>query len=121
MSSKNFTIILLIFFFFLFFAGCNKSNNSGIIGIEVPVGSGKVSEDTPYLISGVFVDSPAYKAGLKPDDIIVQIDNKPIEKGMKFDYIYNSLLRGKAGTKLTIVVLRNNKKKIFRIVRGKRE
>ncbi len=100
---------------------CGKENRWGILGIQVPVGSGKVSNTNKYVITGVYENTPAHKAGVKPDDIIIQINNTPLSNGMKYDYIYKNLLLGKAGEKITLVVLREDKKLIFEIVRGRRE
>jgi hypothetical protein len=36
------------------FISCAPDNSKGILGIEVPIGSGKVSDKTPYIISGVY-------------------------------------------------------------------
>ena len=87
------------------------------LGIQVPIGTQHVSEDTPYLVSGVYEDSPAYKAGLRPDDIIQQVDGMDL-KGLRCDYVYNKLLLGKKGTDVTIVVDRKGEKMIFVVKRG---
>jgi carboxyl-terminal processing protease len=100
---------------------CSKGSKNGILGIEVPVGSGKVSDTSKYVITGVYENTPAHKAGVKPDDIIVQINNTPISNGMEYDYIYKNLLLGRAGEKITLVVWRKDKKIIFEIVRAGRQ
>lgn len=100
-------------------SGCGK-NEHGILGIEVPVGEGKVTDTTPYMVTGVYLDTPAYRQGVRPDDIIVQINDTAIEKGMKYDFIYNNLLLGKPGEKVTLTVKRKDKLIIFEIIRSGR-
>jgi carboxyl-terminal processing protease len=98
-------------------AGCRKSDQKGLLGIVVPVGQEKVKKDAPYVITGVYEGSPAYRAGLRPDDRIVQIDGAEVD-GLEYDHIYNTMLRGPSGTKVTIVVERKGQTLVFDIVRG---
>lgn len=61
-------------------------------------------------------DSPAQKAGLLPQDIITEIDGKPIEScGVSS---VAALLRGKAGTSVTLGVFRSGQPITFRIQRA---
>lgn len=115
----NYLLLIVILLFSCI--NCGKENKSGILGIQVPVGSGKVSDVNKYVITGVYENTPAHKAGVKPDDIIIQINDTPISNGMEYDYIYKNLLLGKAGEKITLVVSRKDKKIIFEIVRARRE
>lgn len=111
-----FQIIILAFITMTY---CKK-NEPGILGIEVPVGEGKVTDTTPYVVTGVYMDSPAYKEGIRPDDVIIQINDTVLQKGMKFDYIYGKLLLGKPGEKVTLTIKRKDKQMIFQIIRGSR-
>lgn len=116
-SAKTKLIALII----LIAAGCTTGNSgNGIVGIVVPVGSGKVSDDTPYTVSGVYEDTPAFKAGIRPGDIIVQINDMPITKGMRFDDIYSTQLKGKPGTKVVINIRRGEENLIFSLTRAER-
>jgi len=99
---------------------CSCSSNEGILGIEVPTGDGRVSKNMPYRIIGVYENSPAHKAGVRPDDVIIQIDGRTIDRGMKFSDIYNDYLKGSAGTKVTLYILRDNKQYVYRIIRAQR-
>ncbi len=83
----------------------------------VPVGQEKVKRDAPYMVTGVYEGGPAYRAGLRPDDRIVQIDGAELD-GLEYDHIYNTMLRGPAGTKVTIVVERKGETLVFDVVRG---
>ncbi|GEM_PF-890216 len=96
---------------------CRKSDQKGLLGIVVPVGQEKVKKDAPYVITGVYEGSPAYRAGLRPDDRIIQIDGKELD-GLEYDHIYNTMLRGPAGTKVTIIVERKGETIVFDVVRG---
>lgn len=111
---------MVLFSISVILISCKVEDKNGILGIQVPIGSGKVSADNPYLVSGVFEDSPAYKAGIKPGDIIVQIDEMPISSGMKFDEIFSKYLIGKPGTKVTIYIKRDTENLIFEVVRARR-
>ncbi|MBP7738989.1 MAG: PDZ domain-containing protein [Spirochaetes bacterium] len=96
---------------------CRKNDQKGLLGIVVPVGQEKVRKNAPYVITGVYEDSPAFRAGLRPDDRIVQINGAELE-GLEYDHIYNSMLRGPSGTKVTIVVERKGETMVFDVVRG---
>jgi C-terminal processing protease CtpA/Prc len=96
---------------------CKKNDQKGLLGIVVPVGQEKVRKDAPYTITGVYEESPAYRAGLRPDDRIVQINGAELD-GLEYDHIYNKLLRGPSGTKVTIVVERKGETMVFDVVRG---
>jgi C-terminal processing protease CtpA/Prc len=113
---------LIIYFLFssvVLFCGCTGGDASGRLGIEVPTGDGKISDETPYVIHAVY-EGPAYDAGIKADDVIVQINDVPLRKGMRHDFIYNRLLVGRAGSKVTIVIERDGQRLVFQLVRAKK-
>jgi len=105
-----------ILVFMIITGGCAKKDEY-LLGVVVPVGSQKVSEETPYLVSGVFQDSPAYRAGIRPDDIIVQIGGVEL-KGLRCDYIYKNLVLGKKGTDVSFLIDRNGEKMLITVRRG---
>ncbi|MDE1874707.1 MAG: S41 family peptidase [Patescibacteria group bacterium] len=70
------------------------------VGMEVGIQNGKLVVVAP--IKG----SPADKAGVKPGDVILKIDDK-ISSGMSADEAVN-LIRGKAGTPVTLTLGRAN-------------
>lgn len=117
---SRFFIMTLMLPLIIIFSSCSVGKGSGILGIEVPVGSGKVSKETPYLISGVYEGTPADIAGVKPGDLIVQIDDMPISNGMKYDDIFLNYLTGKPGSKVVIHIKRKSENIIFEIVRAER-
>lgn len=117
---KSFLFLLVSIPLTIILTSCSAGKENGILGIEVPVGSGKVSPEIPYLISGVYEGTPADKAGIKPGDLIIQINDMPISNGMRFDDIFTQHLTGKAGTKVTIHVKRGTESMIFDVVRAER-
>ncbi|MBL6749672.1 MAG: S41 family peptidase [Nevskia sp.] len=72
----------------------------GGLGIEVQMQSGLVKVVSPI------DDTPAAKAGLKPGDLIVKIDDAPVQ-GMTINDAVNKM-RGEPGTAVKIVVVRDN-------------
>ena len=60
-------------------------------------------------------DSPAEKVGLKSGDIITEVNGKSVE-GMDLTAVV-SKMKGKAGTKVELTVLRDNHQKKFTITR----
>jgi carboxyl-terminal processing protease len=96
---------------------CSKEEFGGL-GIEVPTGESTVSADKPYEIVSVFIGGTGHKAGLKAGDKILNIDGRKIE-GMNYDYIVNSLLRGKIGSSVLLEIERDGSRMIYSIQRGK--
>jgi carboxyl-terminal processing protease len=64
-------------------------------------------------------DTPAFKAGVLAKDIILKIDNKST-KGMDTNQAV-SLIRGEAGSKVTLTIQRNGQTKQFDIKRARIE
>ena len=68
-------------------------------------------------ISGVYVqivekDSAAYKAGIKPGDVIVEINGVTIESGA---YLRHELYKYNIGDEITISYYRNDKKETTKV------
>ena len=74
----------------------------GGLGIEVTMESGVVKVISPM------DDTPAYKAGLKPGDYIVNIDGESVI-GMSLNDAVDKM-RGKVGTKVKLTIRRFNEK-----------
>ncbi|BAB74199.1 carboxyl-terminal processing protease CtpC [Anabaena sp. FACHB-709] len=64
-------------------------------------------------------DTPAFKAGILAKDVILKIDGKST-KGMDTNQAVN-LIRGTAGSQVTLTIQRNNQEKQFKIVRARIE
>lgn len=71
----------------------------------------------PYgvLIADVLKDSPAEKAGIKPGDIILEVDGKRVEDNIKFR---NTIALMKPGTKVTLTVFRDGVEKKIKVEIG---
>ena len=78
------------------------SGEFGGLGIVVGMRNGVLTVISPI------DDTPAYKVGLKAGDIILKINDKATID-MSLDEAVN-LMRGKPGTKITLTIVRKNKK-----------
>lgn len=72
----------------------------GGLGIEVTMEDGLVKVVTPI------EDSPAYKVGLKPGDLVMKLDEEQV-RGMTLNDAVK-IMRGKPGTDIILTVLRKN-------------
>lgn len=70
----------------------------GGIGAEI------TQDGKQYVIVAPLADSPAEKAGLKPKDVIISVDDKSAQK-MGFNELINAI-RGDAGTKVKLEIFR---------------
>src|SRR5512135_1313600 len=70
----------------------------GGLGIEVGMEDGFVKVVSPI------EDTPAYKAGIKPGDLIIKLDETPV-KGMTLNEAVKRM-RGKPDTKITLTIAR---------------
>ncbi len=77
----------------------------------------KVDEENRIVIGKLIEGGPAEKAGLKPNDIILEIDGE-VYRGDKYEDAI-SAMRGDAGTKVKIAYLRGERQSDVSIIRGK--
>lgn len=95
----------------------------GWMGIESTALSNELAEafnlsiGSGILISGVTKDGPAQKAGLKRGDIILRINDMITYDARR---VMNNVAKLKPGSKVTIVVLRDNKEMSFELEVGER-
>lgn len=78
----------------------STSGKFGGLGIEVSMDDGLLRVVSPI------DDTPAQKAGIKANDLIIQLDDKPI-KGMKLMNAID-MMRGEKGSEITLKILREN-------------
>lgn len=79
----------------------------GGLGIEVGMEDGFVKVVSPI------DDTPAFKAGLKPGDLIIKLDDTPV-KGMTINDAVKRM-RGKPNTPITLTILRKGVAKPFTV------
>ena len=80
----------------------NTRGEFGGLGIRVTMESGYVKVISPI------DDTPAFRAGLKPSDLITHLDGVPIQ-GLTLNQAVEKM-RGKVGTDLKLTILREGKK-----------
>ena len=81
-----------------------KEDDSGSFeGIGATV-SKNLDNGTVYIVKP-FVGSPAEKAGILPDDVIVGVDDMEVTSDMELDYVVKHM-RGEKGTKVTLKIYR---------------
>lgn len=91
----------------------NEQIDGSFVGIGVMV----VYNEEYNTIVDVYKGSPAEKAGIVKDDIIIKVDNEDV-KGVYGDDI-SSKIRGVEGTVVNITVRRGEEELDFDVVRGK--
>ena len=67
------------------------------------------------LVAQVLEDSPAQAAGLQQGDVILKLDNQPVEKVAKFR---NRISLTRPGTKVKLTILRAGKEKVLSVKIG---
>lgn len=97
-------------FALLLFAGVAFGQDAvGRTGLQIRQENGKI------LVIGMERWGPAKKAGLQPGDVLIRVNDTPVE-GFTPDQVA-ALTRGPVGSPLTITVLRNNLPQLFNLVR----
>ena len=81
------------------------------IGVEITMKNNQIT------IVSALKDTPASKAGLMANDIILKIDGKETTN-MTLDEVVNKI-RGVKGTKVTLTIYRNGKQKDYTVTRDK--
>ncbi len=81
----------------------NMAGSFGGLGIEINIKDGKLTVISPI------EDTPAWRAGVKPNDHIWKIDSTPTN-GLSIQKSV-SLMRGEKGTKVTIHIIREGEKR----------
>lgn len=68
---------------------------------------------TGALVTDIFDDSPAGKAGIKRGDVVIEVAGKKIKN---VENLRNMVSQSKVGTKIKVTVLRNGKQLVFNAV-----
>ena len=80
------------------------SLNGDFVGVGILLGI----KDSLIYAEEVIVDSPAFKAGVKKDDILLTVDGKDISGFSIVDVVH--MIRGPKGSSVVINILRGNKR-----------
>jgi len=92
----------------------------GVQGNDVEVGMGKyfgLEDDKGVVIVSVVGDSPAEKAGVEQDDVVVELEDEPVAGWNEFR---NRVAMYKPDSKVRIVVIREGKRKALTVTLDKR-
>ncbi len=84
---------------------------------ELAEGLGLAKDTKGVAVSQVFEGSPAEKAGIKHNDVIVEFEGEPVESDNEFR---NRVAMLKPGTEVKLVVLRNGERKTFTVTLAER-
>ena len=99
------------------FKNLQVDTSGELTGIGITISQDEKTKQ--LLVIAPIEDTPAFKAGILAKDIILEIDGKNT-KGMDTNDAV-SLIRGKAGTRVKLTILRNGQKKQFDIQRARIE
>ncbi|TXT33130.1 MAG: carboxyl-terminal processing protease [Comamonadaceae bacterium] len=88
-----------------------KDFNEGTTGKFVGVGIEISQEDGLIKVVSPIEDSPAHRAGLKPNDLIVKIDDTPV-KGLSLNEGVKRM-RGEPNTKVVLSIFRKDENRTF--------
>ncbi len=86
----------------------------GYMGIGVVI---SFTENDEIVVISTFDDSPAYKAGIKPGDIIKTVDDKEY-KGSQMDEAVTAIKSGEVGTAVKLGIVRNGESMEFNVERS---
>ncbi len=73
----------------------------------------RLDEVGRLVIADPFPDRPAFKAGLRADDIVLEVDGQPVENLSLYESVL--LIRGPAGTEVVLTIFREGELKPFEI------
>jgi len=99
------------------FKNLQVDTSGELTGIGITISQDEKTKQ--LLVIAPIEDTPAFKAGILAKDIILEINGKNT-KGMDTNDAV-SLIRGKAGTRVKLTILRNGQKKQFDIQRARIE
>ena len=85
-----------------------QSTEGNFVGIGVMI---RYNERRDIVISNPIEGTPAFRAGIRPDDIIVKVDGKPTVGWTLNDAVDN--ITGKKGTKVTLGIKRGEEKELI--------
>ncbi|MDF5724199.1 MAG: S41 family peptidase [Rhizonema sp. PD37] len=96
------------------FQALNSDLSGNLTGVGVELGENKKTQ--ALTVVAPIEGTPAFKAGILPDDIITQI-NGETTKGMKLEDAVKRI-SGPVGTNVVLTILRGSQSKIFNLTRA---
>ncbi|MBN3870658.1 MAG: carboxyl-terminal processing protease CtpC [Nostoc sp.] len=99
------------------FKNMQVDTSGELIGIGITIGQDEKTKQ--LVVIAPIEDTPAFKAGLLAKDVIIKIDGKDT-KGMDSNQAV-SLIRGEAGTQVSLTIARDAQRKEFVIKRARIE
>ncbi len=94
----------------------NQRANDDLDGKFEGIGAELGLRDGRIIIVAPLTNSPAAKAGIKANDVIIKVDDEPTQGWTLLQAV--SKIRGEEGTEVVITVLRNAQEKDIAITRG---
>ena len=94
-----------------------RAEDEGSIGVQIKIDEGKIVVVEP--IKG----SPAEKAGIKPDDVILKIDDYKVKDNVQpedLEATVKEITKHKPGEKIKIGIKRGDKEMTIEVTVGKR-
>jgi membrane-associated protease RseP (regulator of RpoE activity) len=101
----------------------NRDNPSGWLGVSIQDMTSRLARAMDAktregaLVNEVVEDSPAEDAGLKDEDIIVELDGKKVSNA---DDLRTMVKATRPGTKISLAVIRKNERKTLEVTIGKK-
>lgn len=87
----------------------DKSTMGHFVGVGIQITKERIGE--PLKVATPLADSPAFKAGIKPGDLIIAVDGKGTER-LGVDKLVKMIM-GEKGTKVTLTISRAGKPEPF--------
>lgn len=86
-------------------------------GVGMQIGPDRHFRSGKTIVIAPFTGSPAYKAGIRPGDVILAVDDKPVE-GLSLSEIAD-MLKGPRGTRVKVTIAREGQDQplVFHLVR----
>ncbi|HEX4769836.1 MAG TPA: S41 family peptidase [Bryobacteraceae bacterium] len=96
------------------FAGMREEQHGKYYGVGMRIGPSRTGKT---IVVAPFGGSPAYRAGLRPGDLLVEINGKRVENATSTEIA--DMLKGPKGTKVQVVVQREGAAKplVFNLIR----
>lgn len=94
----------------------NKSSKDELGGKFEGIGAQLGLKEGKIVVVAPLKDSPAQKIGIKPGDVIIEVDGKSTEKWTIVQAV--SKIRGKGGTTVKLGIMRGDKELTFSVVRA---